>query len=79
MGEFRMRTTGIVIPFPPPPPRRARAEAADGQARGELLLFMGVRYERMPDGDPELFPVIDGRAASPALGSRTAAAETAWM
>ena len=52
MVEVRRRVvTGVVIPFP-----RARAHRrATRRARraGEILLFTGVRYERMPDPGPE--------------------------
>jgi hypothetical protein len=36
---------GRVVPFPaaPRPPRRPEA----GERRGEILLFLGVRYERL--------------------------------
>ncbi|WP_375465190.1 hypothetical protein [uncultured Methylobacterium sp.] len=37
--------TGLVVPFAPPAVRRRRAGDA-AETRGEILLFLGVRYER---------------------------------
>jgi hypothetical protein len=62
MVEIGMRVAGVVIPF-----RRAghRARApADGGALGQILLFTGVRYERLPEPTPEPCPALDGRSRS---------------
>ncbi|MCJ2016554.1 MULTISPECIES: hypothetical protein [unclassified Methylobacterium] len=37
----------LVIPFPGPEARRARRIPRSGEPRGEILLFLGVRYERL--------------------------------
>jgi hypothetical protein len=37
----------IVIPFPGPEARRAGRIPRSGEPRGEILLFLGVRYERL--------------------------------
>ncbi|GJE81387.1 MULTISPECIES: hypothetical protein [Methylorubrum] len=42
--------TGSVVPFAPATTRRFRREADDAP-RGQILLFTGVRYERMPDAE----------------------------
>lgn len=51
LGDRSMtRPTASVVPFRQSAVRRFRREdeSADGMA-GEILLFTGVRYERMPD------------------------------
>lgn len=63
MVEVGRRVTGVVIPFPRVS-HRARAAADDGGATGEILLFTGVRYERLPDPTPEPSPALDGRSRS---------------
>ncbi|MEA1831097.1 hypothetical protein U8607_03290 [Methylobacterium durans] len=47
-------SAGNVLAFPPAGARPVRREAAAGEARGEILLFLGVRYERLPE--PEAVP-----------------------
>lgn len=42
--------TGSVVPFAPVMTRRFRRERDDAP-RGQILLFTGVRYERMPDAE----------------------------
>ncbi len=37
----------IVIPFPGPEARRACRIPRSDERRGEILLFLGVRYERL--------------------------------
>lgn len=49
---------GQVIPFPPASRRQARPAPAEGETRGEILLFMGVRYERLPEPGPEPSPSL---------------------
>ena len=39
------RPTAIVIPFPAC--ASSRKAPPEGEARGEILLFLGVRYERL--------------------------------
>jgi hypothetical protein len=36
-----------IIPFPGPEAHRARRVPRSGEPRGEILLFLGVRYERL--------------------------------
>lgn len=51
-GTPREGLTGRIVAFPGSAPRRFRREAAESDAaRGQILLFTGVRYERMPDPD----------------------------
>lgn len=47
MGEPAPAAHAIVIPFPGPEARRARRIPRSGEPRGEILLFLGVRYERL--------------------------------
>ena len=39
--------TAALIPFPGTEARRTRRIVRSGEQRGEILLFMGVRYERL--------------------------------
>lgn len=39
--------TGVVVPFPSPAMRPDRPAPGSGEARGQILLFLGVRYERL--------------------------------
>ncbi len=39
--------SGTVIPFPRPDARRTCRIPRSGEQRGEILLFLGVRYERL--------------------------------
>ncbi|MFD1301849.1 hypothetical protein [Methylobacterium marchantiae] len=44
------RPSASVVAFRQPAARRFRRDAEDdGALRGEILLFTGVRYERMPE------------------------------
>lgn len=63
MIEVGTRAAGVVIPFTATHPRRARPAAANAQARGEILLFTGVRYERMPEPNPEP-PALVGQSGA---------------
>lgn len=49
---------GQVIPFPPASRRQTRPAPAADEPRGEILLFMGVRYERQPEPGPEPSPSL---------------------
>lgn len=46
--------TAAVIPFDAAAGRRPRRE--DDAQRGQILLFTGVRYERLPDADAPAIP-----------------------
>ncbi|KQQ14724.1 hypothetical protein ASF53_08870 [Methylobacterium sp. Leaf123] len=50
LGDRESGATGSVVPFTPATTRRFRREADDAP-RGQILLFMGVRYERMPEAE----------------------------
>jgi hypothetical protein len=39
--------SAALIPFPGPETRRTRRQPRSGEPRGEILLFLGVRYERL--------------------------------
>jgi len=46
-AEAPARPCGIVIPLPARTSRPTRPAPSAGEARGEVLLFLGVRYERL--------------------------------
>lgn len=52
------RSRGELIPFPPASRRSPRPGPAEGEPRGQILLFMGVRYERQPEPSPEPSPSL---------------------
>jgi len=52
MSDVQNRPAGVIIAFPDASARRLRAPLAEGGPRGEILLFTGVRYERMDSVDP---------------------------
>jgi hypothetical protein len=52
MSDVQTRPAGVIIAFPDASARRLRAPVAEGEPRGEILLFTGVRYERMDPVDP---------------------------
>ena len=60
MSDNQVRSTGVIIAFPDP---RARSRASLGEAepRGEILLFTGVRYERL-ESNPGPSRVSDGQS-----------------
>lgn len=41
------KPSAALIAFPGPEARRTRRTAGSGEPRGEILLFLGVRYERL--------------------------------
>ncbi|SDN97809.1 hypothetical protein SAMN05216360_11381 [Methylobacterium phyllostachyos] len=47
IGASAEAAHAIVIPFPGPETRRAQRIPRSGEPRGEILLFLGVRYERL--------------------------------
>ncbi len=51
MSDIQNRPAGVIIAFPDASARRHRAPLAEGGPRGEILLFTGVRYERMDPAD----------------------------
>lgn len=49
-GPTSEHSGSAVVAFPGPGPRRfRRSDPSTEEIRGEILLFTGVRYERMPD------------------------------
>jgi len=68
MGEVQT-SAGTVVPFPGSASRRSRAALRDGDPRGEILLFTGVRYERLPAPSSEPSPAARGQA-KPGRGRR---------
>ena len=52
------QTKGDLIPFPPAARRQTRPAPAADEPRGQILLFMGVRYERQPEPGPEPTPSL---------------------
>lgn len=51
MQDAWVRSPGVVIAFPDAADRPQRPHLNAGEARGEILLFTGVRYER-PEPSP---------------------------
>jgi hypothetical protein len=46
MQDVWARAPGVIIAFPDAAERPQRQHLNDGEPRGEILLFTGVRYER---------------------------------
>lgn len=42
-----VRPGAVLLAFPAPGSRRRRSAPLSGERRGEILLFLGVRYERL--------------------------------
>ena len=61
MGEVQT-SAGTVLPFPAPVSRRSRPALREGEPRGEILLFTGVRYERMSTPSLEPTPSASGHS-----------------
>ena len=56
MREVLMRPPGVVIKFPDAAARPLRPHLSADEPRGEILLFTGVRYERLgPTSGPSHF------------------------
>lgn len=53
---------GIVIPWPGKAPSGARANRSDASQPGEIILFLGVRYERDVE---RTAPVFDAPERAP--------------
>ena len=47
MRESTAAASAVLIPFPGPEERRTCRIPRSGERRGEILLFLGVRYERL--------------------------------
>jgi hypothetical protein len=47
MRESTAAVSAVLIPFPGPEARRTCRIPRSGEQRGEILLFLGVRYERL--------------------------------
>jgi hypothetical protein len=47
------QSTGVIVPFPSERVRRVASTQASGQEGAEILLFIGVRYERQIDADTD--------------------------
>lgn len=65
-GATEARPTATVVPLSRAGGRRFRREAEAAEPRGQILLFTGVRYERMPESDaePDAEPTIPQRRRS---------------
>ena len=53
MQLVEARFTGVVIPLPDIAQRPPRPALGAHEPRGEIVLFMGVRYERLVDSVAE--------------------------
>ena len=61
MGDVRARPPGVIIAFPDPASRPNRVALRADEPRGEILLFTGVRYERLdPNPGPSRPFASDG-------------------
>ncbi|MEH3144752.1 MAG: hypothetical protein PGN34_05265 [Methylobacterium frigidaeris] len=49
MNRPHHRSGAELVPFPGPEARRPRRIPGEGEPRGTILLYTGVRYERLPD------------------------------
>jgi hypothetical protein len=62
MGDVTARPSGVIITFPDPASRPHRSALRPDEPRGEILLFTGVRYERLePNPGPSRPFASDGR------------------
>ncbi|GJD33651.1 hypothetical protein [Methylobacterium aerolatum] len=46
-ADMPARPSGVVVALPTHAARPARRAPATGESRGEIVLFLGVRYERL--------------------------------
>ena len=62
MGDLQTPSAGVIIAFPDLAARPARPALSADEPRGEILLFTGVRYERLePNPGPSRPFASDGR------------------
>jgi hypothetical protein len=62
MDHVRTHSAGLIVAFPDPSSRPRRVVSPD-EPRGEILLFTGVRYERMEADDSGPRPAVsDGHS-----------------
>jgi hypothetical protein len=62
MDDVKAQSAGVIIAFPDRAYRPSRAAPRPGEPRGEILLFTGVRYERLePSPGPSRPFASDGR------------------
>ncbi|MDP4004051.1 hypothetical protein [Methylobacterium sp. NEAU K] len=47
MREPAREASAVLVPFPGPKTRRTRRLPRSDEQRGEILFFLGVRYERL--------------------------------
>ena len=47
MRDARRDPPAVLLPFPGPEARRTRRLPRSDEQRGEILFFLGVRYERL--------------------------------
>jgi hypothetical protein len=71
MVEIRTPSAGVIIAFPEPALRPVRAALREDEPRGEILLFTGVRYERLDSG-PSRPVASDGQPRRRRRRSRSA-------
>ena len=65
MGYVQARSAGVIVAFPDPAFRPQRSAPGADEPRGEILLFTGVRYERLePSPDPSQ-PLASDHDTSP--------------
>jgi hypothetical protein len=55
MKKVELRASGDIVPFPDAESRATRRPFAVGEARGVVVLFTGVRYDRQPELPPDPF------------------------
>jgi hypothetical protein len=68
MGEIRTRSAGVIIAFPDLASRPHRPMLPPDAPRGEILLFTGVRYERLEPNPGPSRPIASSR--QPRTGGR---------
>ena len=55
MKKVELRASGDIVPFPDATSRAPRRPSGAGEARGVIVLFTGVRYDRLPEVPPGPF------------------------